>query len=404
MQSTESLPRPTLNIWWLTAAAFFGFFVFGFTDNLKGPTLPALLDDLAINYSTGSTILLGSYIGFVIASFLAGFLAEARGIKSVLFVAVAALLIGVGGFSFGKTAVLLTFFMLFQGFGMGALELGCNSLIVQLHPADKGRYLNLMAVTHGLGATLAPLYAGWLLANELSWHIVFRWDIVLIGLLIALFVLMRFPPQRPHAEQGLTMRQLGSTAFSPTLLLFYFGMTCYVAVEISIGAWLVEYLQQIHGFGVSQSTLALSIFFGLVIVGRLVGSVVVDRIGYLRAVVIAMACGTLCIGVGLFVPSAFWLLPASGLFLSIIFPTLTAAVSNSYTTNVSAILGLLFTFAGLGGILGPWVVGLIANRAGIQPGFSLILLFGVLTLLIVIKLERTITESLLHPDVKQQGE
>ena len=391
MQSTKTPFRPTLNIWWLTAAAFFGFLVFGFTDNLKGPTLPEILDNLVINYSTGGTILLGSYVGFVVASFSAGLLAEARGVKSVLLVAAASLLIGVGGFSFASSAVLLTLFMLFQGIGMGALELGCNSLIVQLHAADKGRYLNLMAVTHGLGATLAPLYAGWLLANEQSWRSVFRWDIVLIGLLIAFFVLMRLPPRRSDIEKNLTMRELGSTAFSPTLLLFYFAITCYVAVEISIGAWLVEYLQQIHGLGVSQSTLALSLFFGLVMVGRLVGSVVVDRIGYLRAVVIAMACGTLCIGIGLFVPQAFWMLPVSGLFLSIIFPTLTAAVSNVFTTNVSAILGLLFTFAGLGGIFGPWVVGLAADRVGIQPGFGLILLFGIMTLLSVLKLERTMS-------------
>lgn len=391
MQSTKPLPQLALNVWWLTAAAFFGFLVFGLTDNLKGPTLPAILDDLAINYSTGGTILLGSYVGFVVASFLAGLLAEARGIKSVLLLAAVSLLIGVGGFSLGGTAVLLTLFMLFQGFGMGALELGCNTLIVQLHTANKGRYLNLMAVTHGLGATLAPLYAGWLLANNQSWRIVFRWDLLLIAFLIAAFVLMRFLPQRPPAEQSLTLRELSRTAFSPTLLLFYFAIISYVAVEISIGAWLVEYLQRIHSFGVSQSTLALSIFFGLVIVGRLAGSIVVDRIGYLRAVWIAMACATLCIGIGLFVPRALWLLPMSGLFLSIIFPTLTAAVSEIFTANVSAILGLLFTFAGLGGILGPWLVGFVADRAGIQFGFSLILLFSVMTLLGTLKLERALS-------------
>jgi fucose permease len=391
MQSAKPLPRPSLNVWWLTAAAFFGFLVFGLTDNLKGPTLPAILDDLAINYSTGGTILLGSYVGFVVASFFAGLLAEARGIKSVLILAAVSLLIGVSGFSIGETAAFLTLFMLFQGFGMGALELGCNTLIVQLHPANKGRYLNLMAVTHGLGATLAPLYAGWLLANGQSWRIVFRWDLLLIGLLITAFALMRFLPQRPTAEQSLTLRELGSTGFSPTLLLFYFAIISYVAVEISIGAWLVEYLQRIHNFSVSQSTLTLSIFFGLVIVGRLAGSLVVDRIGYLRAVWMAMACATLCIGIGLFVPRAFWLLPISGLFLSIIFPTLTAAVSEIFTANVSAILGLLFTFAGLGGIFGPWLVGLVADRAGIQIGFSLILLFGVMTLLGALKLERALS-------------
>lgn len=390
MQSTKPLPQPVVNVLWLTAVAFFGFSVFGFTDNLKGPALPAILDDLAINYSTGGTILLGSYVGFVVASFFTGLLAEARGLKSVLMFAAVALLIGVSGFSVASSAVLLMLFMLFQGFGMGALELGCNGLIVQLHSDKKGRYLNLMAVTHGLGATIAPLYAGRLLANEQSWRLVFRWDIVLIGLLFIFFVLLRFPPRPSAAKKRLTMRELGNIAFSPTLLLFYFAIISYVAVEISIAAWLVEYLQRIQGLDVGQSTLALSLFFGLVIVGRLTGSFVVDRIGYLRVVIITMACATLCIGIGLFVASAFWLLPFSGLFLSIVFPTLTAAVSERYTTNINAILGLLFTFAGLGGILGPWVVGLVADQVGLQPGLSLIVLFGMMTLLGALKLQRTI--------------
>ena len=44
----------------LTAGAFFAFLVFGFADNLKGPTIPALLDDLNYNYSLGGTLLFGA--------------------------------------------------------------------------------------------------------------------------------------------------------------------------------------------------------------------------------------------------------------------------------------------------------------------------------------------------------
>ena len=389
MQLPKTLPRPATSVRWLTAAAFFGLLVFGFTGNLQGPTLPAILDDLAISYSIGGTIVLGASVGFSIASFSAGLLAEARGVKSVLIAAAVALLIGVGGFSFANSAGLLTLFMLFQGFGMGALDLGGTALIVKLHTANKGRYLNLLAMTHGLGATIAPLYAGWLLANEQSWRIVFRWDLLLAGLLLVAFLLLRFPPHTRVEGEGQTLRQLGTTALSPTLLLFCFAMTCYVAVEVSTAAWLVEYLQQIHELSVSQSTLALSLFFGLIMIGRLAGSVVVDRIGYLRAVVIAAACGTLCIGIGLLVPQAFWMLSVSGLFLSIIFPTLTAAVSNIFTKGVNAVLGFLFTVAGLGAILGPWVIGLVSDQLGIRFGFGLILLFASMLLLTVLKLQRT---------------
>ena len=41
---------------------------------------------------------------------------------------------------------------------------------------------------------------------------------------------------------------------------------------------------------------------------------------------------------------------------------------------------MLFTFAGLGGIIGPWLVGVVSDLGGsIQIGFSLNLIFGLLT-------------------------
>lgn len=187
------------------------------------------------------------------------------------------------------------------------------------------------------------------------------------------------------------MSELRSMALSPTLLLSCIALTCYVAVEISVAAWLVEYLQSVHNLDVGLSTLALSIFFGLIMLGRIIGSILVDRVGHLQSVLIGMIAATFCLGFGLFLPQAFWLLPISGLFLSITFPTLTAAVSTLFTKNASAILGILFAFAGIGGILGPWAVGFVADRTGIQWGFSLILIFAVLTLLSVFNLKRSAT-------------
>ena len=143
---------------------------------------------------------------------------------------------------------------------------------------------------------------------------------------------------------------------------------------------MVEFLQQVYGQSVSQSTLALSIFFGLIMVGRFVGSFFVERLGYLRSVLFAALAASPCLGLSLFGPAQFfWLLPASGFFLSIIFPTITASVSSTYQVNLNSLLGLLFTFAGFGGLFGPWLVGVASDLGGIQFGFSLNLVFCLLT-------------------------
>ncbi len=89
----------TVSIWLWTAAAFFAFFVFGFSDNLKGAILPALLQDLRIDYTIGSSILLGLYIGFMAATLTTGLIADALGKRTVLLIAGGSLALGAGGFS-----------------------------------------------------------------------------------------------------------------------------------------------------------------------------------------------------------------------------------------------------------------------------------------------------------------
>ncbi|MBK7448978.1 MAG: MFS transporter [Anaerolineales bacterium] len=80
---------------------------------------------------------------------------------------------------------------------------------------------------------------------------------------------------------------------------------------------------------------------------------------------------------GIFTNSVF--LPLTGLFFSIIFPTLTAAASDATHENVNTILGVLFTFSGLGGVVGPWLVAWSSQYFGLQVGFIAILLLTVLT-------------------------
>ena len=368
----------------LTTGTFFAFFVFGFSDNLKGPTLPALLEDLHLNYSVGGTILLCAYLGFMAATLSIGLLADVLGQKAGLVLAGISLGFGVCGFSVFEHPILLMLSVTLLGFGLGALELGCNSLIVSLHHADKGRYLNLLSVMHGLGSMVAPLYAGWLLAANVSWRLVYQWALLPVGAVIISFVLLRFPERSSTDEESggekINFGHLSKTAFTPKMLWYYTAITLYVAFELGIASWLVEYLQKVRGHDVEQSTRTLSVYFGLIMLGRFIGSFFVEHFGYLKSILIAALLASACVGVGVFGPTQFvLLLPVSGLFCSIIFPTLTAAISDDHPQNTSSILGLLFTFAGLGGIVGPWLVGVASEMAGINCGFGMNLTFGLLT-------------------------
>lgn len=361
----------------LTAGCFLAFFIFGFTDNLKGPTLPAMLAELNLNYGAGGNIFFGEYLGFLISTLITGLLADRFGLKIVILLAGICLLAGVGGYSSFRLPLFLSISLFIIGLGLGALELGPNAIIVSLHHERKGLFLNLMAVLHGLGSMLAPLFAGWLFALNTSWRTIYRWDLILIAFFILLSIFLSFPKTEEKVE--LDFRHIPQIAFKGQLPWFYVVIALYVAAEIGLATWLVTFLQQARGATVTSSTQLLSLFFAMLMAGRLLGGFFVHRIGYLRSIFFASIGAVICILIGLFGPLQLaFFLPMTGFFFSIIFPTITAAVSDSHAENINTVLGMLFTFAGLGGLLGPWLVGWGCDLFGLQTGFIIILVFTAL--------------------------
>lgn len=351
-----------------------------------------MLAELNISYGTGGNIFFGEYFGFLIATLITGILADRFGLKSVILLAGVFLGIGVGGYSFFQSAVLLSASLFVLGLGLGALELGPNAIIVSLHHKRKGLYLNLMSVLHGLGSLIAPLFAGWLLSLSISWRVIYRWDILLIGLFVVIFIFLRFPKTEEKAQ--LDFRHIPQIAFKGQLPWFYLAIAFYVAAEIGMASWLVTFLQEVRSISVAVSNQSLSLFFATIMIGRLIGGFLVHRIGYLRSILFMTAGSILCIIAGLFGPKEIsLLLPITGFFFSIIFPTITAAVSDIHTENANTILGVLFTFAGLGAVIGPWFIAWGSDLFGLQTGFSIIILFLVILLVSITVLTKRISNG-----------
>ncbi|MBV7334682.1 MFS transporter [Chloroflexi bacterium TSY] len=381
---------PTTNkrtvLWLATAAGFLSFFIFGFVDNLKGPTLPSLLADLSLSDGQGGAILLSAYLGFMFATVLTGFLADIAGNRAVLVIAGICLCVGLTIVSGISTFWLLMLAMFIMGLGMGSIEVGGNALIVELHSTQSGRYLNLLAAFHGIGALLVPLYVALLLENGFLWRHAFGLSLIITVTFTLYMLFLRIPnatnePQVLLEQSGIDLNALRATGFTRQMILFYLLIAFYVSVELGLAAWLVKFLQQDKGFSIRLSTFFLSLFFGGLLVGRLIGSVFVEKVGYLRSITIVMVAAVGLLSIGIFGPDLLaFCIPLTGLCLSIVFPTITAAVSKRHAENTGTILGLLFTFGGLGGALGPWIIGVMSDQVGLEWAIGLPIAFSVVCL------------------------
>lgn len=374
----------------LTASCFLAFFAFGFIDNLKGPVLPELLRSEHLSLGQGGTILLGAYIGFIVATLVTGVIADVVGNRQVLLLAGICLCFGLIGVRFSSSFTNLILMLSVVGLGLGAIEVGANGLIVELHPDNPGRYLNLLATFHGTGSFLVPLYVAWLISLGVAWQNIFLSVVLLSGILtIAFVVAPNCDVARLPTRSGWNGRELFRIGFSGQMGWYYLLISSYVAVELGLAAWLMEYLQQVRGQTVAQSSFYLSGFFVMIMLGRFFGSFVVERLGYLQVVGVALVGGLTCLIVGILGPHSFILaLPISGGFFSIVFPTVTAVVTGKHKENVGTVLGILFTFGGIGGALGPWTVGVVSQSLGLEIGLCSVIGFCLVslgTLLVLIR-------------------
>ncbi len=393
-----------------TLGGFWAFFGFGFVDNVKGPLLPEMVRSGRFDYAQASSLIFASYIGFIVATLGSGALADRLSNRVVLFMAGWCVLLGLGGMTVATSMFALIACMTVLGLGLGAIELGANGLMIELHSENRGRYLNLLSVFHGCGSLIVPLAAAQLIDAQWTWQSIYAMCASLALPLVFVFWPTRFSRKQASPDQTIPEKavpepavlepagqSIGSqgagaqpgtasspaaanwlaSGFSPVMWCYYLLIATYVATELSIAQWMMEYLQQQNGFSVDKSSRYLSAFFVMLMMGRLVGAWVVERTHYLLAVAVALVATGLCIGTALLIDQRLvFLLPVSGVCMSIIFPTVTASVSRLHPQNSGKIIGLLFAFSGLGGALGPWIVGLISQTYGLHSGICTTLIFN----------------------------
>lgn len=355
----------------MTFGSFFAFFIFGVIDILKGSTLSSVLEDMGFTYSRGGLIIMSAYFGFVASSLATGFIADWAGKKLIIVIAALFYLAGIGGYAAAQSFWFFIAAFFFIGFACGSVELGANYIIIDVQRRNPGLYLNLLTAFYGLGSMVAPLYAGHMFRAGFGWRDIYAHSLLAPAALLAFFLIARYPDMPGSQPARLDFRELLRTAFTPTMCWVYALNVAYVATEVCIATWLIEYLKETRGLSVNVGANWLAVFFGGIMAGRFLGGFFVERAGYLRSMAAAVAGAAVCIVAGVYGPDGLaYLLPVTGLFLSIILPTATALVSTMGLKNMGAVLGLFFCFVGVGGMAGPWIAGVANDWLGLRAGMT----------------------------------
>ena len=172
---------------------------------------------------------------------------------------------------------------------------------------------------------------------------------------------------------------------NPYALGFSAAIFLYVAVECAVYVWMPTLLVTYHGSATFMATYAISIFFVLRAAGRFIGSWILGRLNWTVVVTLfslaIFVCfvGSMAGGIG----TAVFLLPFSGLFMSVIYPTVNSkGISCFQKTEHGAVAGVILFFTCGAAALGPLAMGAISDAFG-DAKYGFVLATGLAGLLFV---------------------
>ena len=344
-------------------AGFLAFFVSGICAISSGVIVSLLQESRGLDYSLSGTMLSVMSIGNLAAGFLTGMLPARLGTKPTVLLLSAGYALGYAlMLPHGGTA-LLTAGWLLVGLAKGSTINTCTLLVGDNSP-DRTRGMNTMHACYACGALLCPVLAA--LAGRLAP------DAPLVQLAIlgaALWLIFAAAPLEPHKseeKQATDWSFLRSGYFwLLTALLF-----CQNAAETGVTGWLVTYFKDSGILTAAVSPYTVTLLWGATMAARLLLAFVFPPKNARRAMVV-MSAGCVVFYLGLVLAGsqtpALLLLLGFSLSIAGLNPTIVACAGKMTT---AASMGIMLPAAGLGAIVMPWVIGIVAQTAGLRAGMA----------------------------------
>ena len=362
------------------------FFLWGFITVLNDVLIPRLKDVFDLSYTEAMMIQFCFFSAYFIVSLPAGMLVKRFGYKNGVL---SGLIVASIGCLLFYPAVVVHEYWLFltalfvMGAGITLLQVSANPYVAALGPEKTASSrLNLAQALNSLGTTIGPAVGGFLLfggagalAAEAGADAVKIPYLILAAALITIavvFAFLKLPEIKAHTEEQDCKAKGHNLLEAPHLVMGVVAIFCYVGAEVAIGSFLVNYFAEGHIAGLAEHEAAkyISYYWGGAMIGRFIGSAVLQKIAPSKAVLFNTLCIVALLAVTILTEGkvAMWSVLAIGLFNSIMFPTIFSMAIEGLGSLTSKGSGWL-CLAIVGGAIVPLLQGVFADSINIQLSF-----------------------------------
>ncbi|MWV47368.1 MFS transporter [Paenibacillus sp. HJL G12] len=346
------------------ATVFVGFIIFGFSENIKGPAIPRIQSDFGIDEMQLGTLLSLNSLGYLLACSFTAFLTRKLGIKFVSLTAF-------GGMAASGVLIFLSksyplfsssYFLMYIGNGM--LEIALAILGARIFVRNTGTMMNLAHFFYGLSSTVAPIIASGLMSLTIFGNTVDWREMYLIMLALSIIPMVpaffsRFAGDETPPEHRVPLTSLmRDRGLWLIVLILSFG----VVSEMSVGGWLVNFLEKAYHWNTASASGMLSIFFLCFSLARLLLGPVTDKIGFTLSLIILSGFSGLCTFTAILSGeqgAIFFAL--AGIGIAPIYPTVMAVIAKRYPNESDTAITFIVTMMGIGSVIGNYLIGAIID-------------------------------------------
>ena len=353
-------------------AACFGLLIFGIVMAVLGAVLPSIIEKFDLDKIHAGSLFLLMTFGMLVGSMVFGPIVDRYGFKGLLIICAGIIAIGIQGIAFAPSMFLLRISILFIGLAGGAINGGTNALVSDISDERRGAGLAYLGAFFGIGAFGVPLLLGTFL-DRFSYETIIAGVGAMIVFPWLLFVYLRFPS--PKHEQGFPIAEgLGLTK-ERTLLLFGLILFMQSGMEMTVGGWSATFLIEEVQVDPQRAVMFLSFFWlGMVFSRLLLGALLlyITAATVFRFSLMLAFIGSLLMLLSKDTGSAVFGLVLVGLGFAAVFPVVFAYVGNLYSRLSGTAFSVVLVMALTGGMLYPYVTGIIANSFGLRVALYLI--------------------------------
>ncbi len=363
---------------WLAylSLAFYGYFL-----NVLGPITPFLKDELHLTYTVSSFHFTAFAVGILLIGVGGHLVIQRIGKQRSLWLGLFGMSLSALLLIMGRNPIITIGASFLMGL-IGSLILAIVPVALSdQHAEMKAVALSEANVIASLFATCAPLLVGWFAHAFGGWRLA-------LGIMACVPFLMFFGLGKNSSPIAASTDSELHPADEPLPALFWIywvAIFLSVSVEFCMVFWSADYMERVLGLIKADAAQAVSLFLAAMIVGRLLGSRLVQRFST-RAVV---SISILIAGTGFLL---FWraqnsLLGLSGLFITglgvaNLYPLILSLAINAANGNTVQ-AGARATLASGTAILAlPLALGRLADAVGIRSAYGVVILLLISVFLI----------------------